>query len=111
MPDLIIYELDPTGGFCGFPAEYPGLPPAEVMRQELVRRSRIANQVKKQFKIEVKRVFLRNAGTLDNPIVKSFVQEEGIKAFPVFFYDNRILFSGNFPPFEVLSQKIKEIEI
>jgi len=109
--ELIIYELDPTGGFCGFPADIPGLPPAEIMREELVRQSQIVNQIRKQFAIEVKRIFLRNAGALDNQIVKSFVQKEGISAFPVFLYNNEILFSGSFPPFEVLAQKIQEKEI
>jgi hypothetical protein len=108
ISDLVIYELDPTGGFCGFPAEIPGLLPADRMRQELIRRSRVTNQIKKHFKIEVKRIFLRNAGALDNQIVKIFIQKEGIKAFPVFFYDNKILFSGSFPSFEVLAQKLKE---
>lgn len=81
------------------------------MRQELVKRSRVVNQIKKQFNIEVKRVFLRNAGALDNQIVKNFIQKEGIKAFPVFLFNDEILFSGSFPPFEVLAQKIKENEI
>lgn len=111
MSGLIIYELDPTGGFCGFPAEIPGLLPADMMRQELIRQSRIANQIKRQLKIDVKRIFLRNAGDLDNQIVKNFIQKEGIKAFPVFLYEDKILFSGSFPAFEVLAEKIKEIEI
>ncbi len=111
MPDLIIYELDPTGGFCGFPAEIPGLPPVDVMRQELVRQSRVIDQLKKQLKIEVNRNFLRNAGAADNPIVKSFVEKKGIKAFPVFLYGDKILHFGSFPPFEVLDRKIREMEI
>lgn len=110
MPDLIIYELDPTGGFCGFPAEIPGLPPVDMMRQELIRQSRVVNQLKKQLKIEINRNFLRNAGDADNPIVKSFVEKYGVKAFPVFLYGDKILHSGSFPAFEELAQKIMEIE-
>ncbi len=45
MPEFLIFELDPAGGFCGFPAEIPGLPPAETIRQELIRRNRITNQL------------------------------------------------------------------
>jgi hypothetical protein len=109
MPDLIIYELDPTGGFCGFPAEIPGLPPVDLMRQELIRQSHIVNQLKKQFKIEVNRNFLRNAGAADNPIVKSFIEKIGVKAFPIFLYGDRILHSGSFPAYEELAHKITEI--
>ena len=111
MPDLIIYELDPTGGFCGFPAEIPGLPPVDIMRQELIRQSRVVNQLKKQLKIEINRNFLRNAGDANNPIVKSFVEKYGVKAFPVFLYGDKILHFGSFPPFEVISQKIREAGI
>jgi hypothetical protein len=106
MPELFIFEMDPTGGCCGFPADIPGLPPAEIMRQELIRRNRIANQIKNQLKIEVQRIFLRNASLLENKIVKDFVQKEGIKAFPVFLYGDKIIYSGNFPDFEIIAETL-----
>lgn len=108
LPDLIIYELDPTGGFCGFPADIPGLAPADMMREELVRQSQVVNQLRKQLKIEINRNFLRNAGDVDSPIVKSFVEKHGAKAFPVFLYGDKILHFGNFPDFEELVRKINE---
>lgn len=110
MPDLVIYELDPTGGFCGFPAEIPGLPPANLMRQELVRRSQIVNEIKRKLQIEIRRVFLRNAGAIDNQIAKNFVQQEGVKAFPIVLYGSKIIHAGSFPSVEELVQKIQEVE-
>jgi Arsenical resistance operon protein ArsD len=110
MSELTIYELDPMRGHCGLPAEIPGLPPVDMMREELIRQSRVVNQLKKQLKIEINRNFLRNAGDADNPIVKSFVEKHGVKAFPVFLYGDTILHSGSFPAFEELAEKISEIE-
>ncbi|HUY00276.1 MAG TPA: arsenic metallochaperone ArsD family protein [Candidatus Deferrimicrobium sp.] len=108
MPELFIFEMDPTGGCCGFPADIPGLPPAEIMRQELVRRNRIANQVKSQLKIDVQRIFLRNASLLENKTVKAFVEKEGMKAFPVFLYGEKIIHCGNFPDFEIIAEKLSK---
>ncbi|MHA1650019.1 MAG: hypothetical protein ACTSYB_07480 [Candidatus Helarchaeota archaeon] len=110
MPELYIYELDPTGGYCGFPAEIPGLPPAELMRRELIRRNKITKQIKNQLKIDVKRIFLRKPGLIDNPIVKAYVKETGVQAFPVFLYNNKIIHAGSFPDPEILLEKIRKID-
>ena len=59
MPELQIFEIDPTGGSCGFPAEIPGLPPADMMRQELIRRNNIVKKLENQLQIKVKRNFLK----------------------------------------------------
>ena len=111
MPSLTIYELDPTGGFCGFPAEIPGLPPADAMRQELIRRNKIIKNLENQQNIVIKRVFLRSPGSkIDNTHIISFLKEEGSKAFPIFLYRGKIIHSGSFPDFETLSQKLIEPE-
>ena len=110
MPELLIFEMDPTGGFCGFPAEIPGLPPADIMRQELIRRNKIVKQLQNQLNINVKRVFLRNVSFLKDETVKSFVKQEGNKAFPVFLYGEKIIHSGSFPTFEEIAQKLNTIE-
>ncbi|NVM55666.1 MAG: arsenic metallochaperone ArsD family protein [Candidatus Helarchaeota archaeon] len=110
MPDLYIFEMDPTGGYCGFPAEIPGLPPADVMRQELIRRNKVIKQLQSQLKIEVKRIFLKTVSFLKNEIVKAFVRQEGNNAFPVFLYGEKILHSGSFPSFEEIAQKLNAIK-
>ncbi|MFX1298357.1 MAG: arsenic metallochaperone ArsD family protein [Promethearchaeota archaeon] len=109
MAILCIYETDPTGGWCGFPAEIPGLPPANSIRQELIRRNKIIKRLEFELKIEVKRVFLRTPGSpVDNPHVKTFLQEKGSKSFPIFLYGDEIIHSGTFPDLDTLSQKIME---
>ncbi len=107
MKQLVIYELDPTGGCCGFPAEIPGLPPADAMRHELVRRNRIAKQLESELNIQVKRIFLRSPGALiESSVVKSFISAQGNNAFPVFLVDETIIHSGNFPDYETIAKKI-----
>ncbi|MHA1268030.1 MAG: arsenic metallochaperone ArsD family protein [Candidatus Helarchaeota archaeon] len=108
MPTLFIFELDPIGGFCGFPAEIPGLPSAEVMRQELIRRSQIIKELKRQFEnLQIHRIFLKTVIFLKNPIVKGFIQQKGKEAFPVFLLDDHIIHSHSFPDFEDIAKKIK----
>ncbi len=108
MPELQIFELDPTGGCCGFPAEIPGLPPADMMRQELIRRNKIIKQLENQLQIKVQRNFLKTVSFLTNDIVKDFVRQKGNQAFPVFLYGNKIIHSGNFPSFEEIGPKIEQ---
>ena len=110
MPKLYIYERDPTGGTCGFPAEIPGLPSADFIRQELIRRNKIVKQIESTMKIEVKRIFLKNAGFAEGPLVKSFLRDKGSDALPIFIYKGTIIYHGNFPEFEILCQKINGIE-
>ena len=107
MPELQIFEIDPTGGSCGFPAEIPGLPPADMMRQELIRRNKIIKKLENQLQIKVKRNFLKTVAFLSNEIVKAFVRQKGNQAFPVFLYNNKIIHSGSFPTFEELVQKVE----
>ena len=107
---LYIYELDPTGGYCGFPAEISGLPPANVIRQELIRRNKIIKMIESELKITVKRIFLRNPGSVDNTLIKDFLKKEGNKAYPIFLSGTTIIHSGNFPDFEILSQKLTKTE-
>lgn len=107
MTELQIFELDPTGGCCGFPAEIPGLPPADMMRNELIRRNKIVKQLESQLQLTVKRNFLKTVSFLANDIVKDFVRREGNQAFPVFLYGDTIIHSGSFPPFEDIVAKIQ----
>lgn len=106
MKNLFIYELDLTGGTCGFPAQIQGQAPVEAIRNELIRRSRITTEIKNKLKIDVQRIILKNIGLLDNEIVKNFIKIEGIKAFPLFFFNNKIIHFGNFPEFEIIKKKI-----
>lgn len=106
MVPLQIFELDPTGGFCGFPAEIPGLPPADMMRQELIRRNKVVKQIENELQIEVKRIFLRTVSYLENEIVEDFVRKEGNQAFPIFLYGEKIIHYGSFPDFETITQKL-----
>jgi len=46
MSKLIIFEIDPTGGTCGFPAPLLGQSSTNVIRDELIRRSRITREIK-----------------------------------------------------------------
>jgi len=110
MPELQIFELDPTGGCCGFPAEIPGLPPADMMRQELIRRNNIVKKLENQLQIKVKRNFLKTVAFLSNEIVKDFVRQKGNQTFPVFLYGDKIIHSGSFPTLEVLAHEIKEFK-
>ena len=107
MSKIIIYELDMSGGTCGFPAPIPGQPPVNKMRNELIRRSRITKRIRSELGIEVDRVILKNISFLDNEIVKDYLNKEGRSAFPVFLYKEKIIYSGDFPDFEVLHKLLK----
>jgi len=108
LPELIIYEKDPMGGSCGFPAELPGLPPALVIRQELTRRNKIVNQLKQTLKISIKRIFLKTITSLDNEIVQNYLKEKGSQAFPIFLFRNKIIHAESFPNSEELIQKLRQ---
>lgn len=111
MNELIIFEMDLTGGTCGFPAPIPGLKPADQIRNELIRRNRIINNLKSTFNIEIERIFLKNVSFLNNEIVKNFIFNQGIDAMPVFLLDgNKIVHHGSFPDLDIISQILsKEI--
>ena len=109
LPELKIFELDPTGGCCGFPAEIPGLPPADMLRNELIRRNKIVKQLENQLQIKVNRIFLKTVSFLADDLVKDFVRQKGSQAFPVFLYGEQIIHSGSFPTLEDIVQKLKEI--
>ncbi len=102
MPELYIYEQDPTGGTCGFPADLPGFPSPNQIRDELIRRSKIIKQLENKLHLEVKRIFLKNPGFADNSVVKTLLKEQGSKAFPIFLYESKIIHFGTFPDFEIL---------
>lgn len=104
MPELYIYEQDPTGGTCGFPAELPGFPSSACIREELIRRSKIIKQLETKFHLEVKRIFLKNPGFADNSLVKNLLKEQGSKALPIFLYEGKIIHFGTFPDFETLHE-------
>ena len=106
MPKLLIYELDPTGGTCGFPAPIPGQPSVNSLRNELIRRSKITKEIRIKLKIEVERVLLKNISFLENQTVKELLKNEGRKSFPIFFYENKIIHWGNFPDTEIIIQKL-----
>ncbi|MHA1300679.1 MAG: arsenic metallochaperone ArsD family protein [Candidatus Helarchaeota archaeon] len=108
MVKLFIYELDLTGGTCGFPASIPGQAPADTIRNELIRRNRITKEIKKKLNIKVERILLKSVNYLNNEIVKDLLKKEGIRALPVFMLEEKIIYSGNFPQAEIIIQKIKE---
>ena len=110
MSELQIFELDPTGGCCGFPAEIPGLPPADMLRQELIRRNKIVKQLENQLQIKVKRIFLKTVSFLTHDLVKDFVREKGNQAFPVFLYSEKIIHSGSFPTLEEVVHEIENVK-
>ncbi len=111
LSELVIYEKDPMGGTCGFPAELPGLPSASFIRQELIRKNKIVKQLENSLKISVKRIFLKTLTAINDLLVQNYLKEKGNQAFPIFLYNKRIIHSGNFPDFETLSTKIEHFGI
>ncbi len=98
MDKLEIFELDLTGGTCGFPANIPGIPSADQIRTELIRRNKGVKSIENKFNIKIKRTFLRNISYLDNEFVKNYISKNGIKSMPIFlFNENEIIHSGTFP--------------
>ncbi len=113
MLKLYIYELDPTGGTCGFPAPIPGQRSVNSLRNELIRRSRVVKDLKNKLKLDVERVLLRSVSFLKDETVKNLLKTEGIKSFPVFIYNNKIIHYGTFPDIGTLIDKmnLKKIKI
>ena len=111
MYDLVIFELDLTGGTCGFPAPIPGIGTADQIRNELIRRNRVIRQLNAHLNLSIERKFLKNISFLDNEIVKNFVFNQGIKSMPVFLLNGkRIIYYGSFPDAKILLDLIlKEI--
>ena len=108
MDKIIIFELDLTGGTCGFPAKIPGIPSADQIRNELIRRNKVVKNIESTFNIEIKRNFLRNISYLENELVKNHVTKYGIKSMPIFLFNEKnIIHSGSFPDFDVLENKLK----
>ncbi|MHA1379741.1 MAG: arsenic metallochaperone ArsD family protein [Candidatus Helarchaeota archaeon] len=108
MSKLYIYELDITGGTCGFPASVPGQAPVNIIRNELIRRNKITKDIKNQLNINIERIILKNISFLDNDLIKDLLKKEGIRAFPIFLLDGEIVHRGNFPDSKLIILKIKD---
>ena len=107
MAKLKIFELDLTGGTCGFPAKIPGIPSADQIRNELIRRNKVVKSIESKFNVKIERNFLRNINYLENEFVKNHVTKNGIKSMPIFLLnDKNIVHSGSFPDFDVIENKI-----
>jgi len=105
---LYIYEKDPTGGLCGFPADIPGVPSADIIRNELIRRNRIIKKIEKLIDIKIERIIIKNISQIDNQLVKELLSEKGKEAFPIFLYNNRIIYYGKFPDDMTLITQFKQ---
>ena len=110
MTILTIYEKDLTGGTCGFPANIPGMPSAEQIRNELIKRNRVIKQIEKSFDIKVNRIIIKNISQIQDTKVKELLFKEGNKAFPIFILKNKIIHFGSFPEFEVIYNILKSIK-
>ena len=106
MSKLFIYELDPTGGTCGFPAPIPGQSSVNSLRNELIRRSRIVKDLRNKLKLDVERILLKSVSFLKDETVKDLLKNEGIKSFPVFIYEKKIIHYGDFPDTEIINKKL-----
>jgi len=103
MDELKIFELDLTGGTCGFPAKIPGIPSADQIRNELIRRNRAVKDIESNFNVKIKRNFLRNISYLEDELVKSHVTKNGIKSMPIFLLNNKdIIHTGSFPDYDAI---------
>ncbi|MHA1230245.1 MAG: arsenic metallochaperone ArsD family protein [Candidatus Helarchaeota archaeon] len=109
MKELKIYERDLTGGLCGYPAEIPGMPSAEEIRKELIRRNGAVRKVEKELGVKVDRIVVRMPSQIENKIVKDLLESEGIKAMPVFVLNKKIMHYGNFPGGDKLVKMIREM--
>ena len=107
MDKIKIFELDLTGGTCGFPAKIPGIPSADQIRNELIRRNKVVKSIESKFNVKIERNFLRNISFLENEFVKNHVTKNGIKSMPIFLLNEKdIIHSGSFPEFEVIKTMI-----
>ena len=108
MDELVIFELDLTGGTCGFPAPIPGMSSADQIRNELIRRNKVIRVLKGQLNISIERKFLKNISFLDEEIVKTLVFNQGVESMPVFLFNgNKIIHYGSFPGVKELSSTIQ----
>ena len=107
MDELVIFELDLTGGTCGFPAPIPGIGTADQIRNELIRRNKVVRELKASFELNIERKFLKNISFLDDEKVKTFIFDHGIKKMPVFLLNGtKIIHFGSFPDAKELASII-----